>query len=187
MSKRHPKTSVSLVEGNWKGGWWIIDRFDRSDRTIEEGATGENTGRIANYGFRVAVRANSVESGLPGSVDRCPGRAAIYNHPCSLPPSLAPALSLGLSPSLLRLSALRLQQTAPPPTWLPCEQLHSPLRIYLLSFFFPRHLILRLLREIDQNGIDPILLAWNVYACIRKFLFFFFFFSFFQFLRDVQY
>ena len=32
---------------------------------------------------------------FPGSVDRCPGRAAIYNHPCSLP------LSLSLSPTWL--------------------------------------------------------------------------------------
>lgn len=43
-----------------------------------------------------AVRTNSVESGLPGSVDRCPGRAAIYNHPCAPPPSLSLASNLTL-------------------------------------------------------------------------------------------
>lgn len=51
----------------------------------------------------MAVRANSVESGLPGSVDRCPGRAAIYNHPCSLPPSLSLTLLPSSSVSLLHL------------------------------------------------------------------------------------
>lgn len=106
-----------------------------------EGATGENTGRIANSGFREAVRAYSVESGLPGSVDRCPGRAAIYNHPCSLPPSLAPTLSLDPSPSLLRLSQSYAFRTAPP-TWLPCEQLRSFFVFTFRFFFLPNSIVL---------------------------------------------
>lgn len=106
-----------------------------------EGATGENTGRIANSGFREAVRAYSVESGLPGSVDRCPGRAAIYNHPCSLPPSLAPTLSLDPSPSLLRLSQSYAFRTAPP-TWLPCEQLRSSFVSTFRFFFLPNSIVL---------------------------------------------
>lgn len=100
-----PENLVSPRGGNGKGN-------DGSSIGLTVGgterATGENTGRIANSGFREAVRAYSVESGLPGSVDRCPGRAAIYNHPCSLPPSLAPtSRPLSFAPTaftILRLS-----------------------------------------------------------------------------------
>lgn len=169
-----PENFVSPRGGNWKGNdgssIGLTVRIDRGMEGVYRWKYRKDRELRIQRG---CTRAYSVESGLPGSVDRCPGRAAIYNHPCSLPPSLAPTLSLGPSPSLLRLSQLYAFKPLRQPGF-PANS-STPLSYLPFASSFSRLIL-------PSRNWSKWYRSFLPEMCIQKFLSFFFF----QFLRAVN-